>query len=167
MARLIPLTQGQHAIVDDEDFERLGAHKWQASYCKNTGNYYARRRELIDDKSCTIYMHREVLQAKRGNKVDHRKVTRTLDNRKQNLRPATSSQNSANGRIRKSNTSGFKGVHWHRKCEKWQARVTVQGKAHSQGLFADKVEAAKARDIAARKLHGEFAHLNFPEAING
>jgi hypothetical protein len=79
-----------------------------------------------------------------------------LDNRRCNLRICTPAQNGLNSRPRVDGKSRFKGVFPH--GDRWRAKV---GGRHL-GLFDDEVEAAKARDRLARKLHGKFARLNFP-----
>lgn len=93
--------------------------------------------------------------------VDH-KNGNGLDNRKCNLRIATSSQNKANTKIRRDNTSGFKGVIWHKASNKWMARVADK----YLGLFRSKYEAAKAYNQKAKEMFGEFARLNeIPEFV--
>lgn len=74
-----------------------------------------------------------------------------------NFRPATNIQNSCNQKHRKSNTSGFKGVSWHKNSKKWRADIRVFGKKLWLGHF-DTPEVAHAAYIsAAKKYHGEFA----------
>lgn len=91
---------------------------------------------------------------------DHDKV----NNRKANLRLATQSQNMCNRSAKfPSNTSGFHGVYWHRPTEKWRATIRVNQKRIEAGAFRDKVAAAHAYDAAARRYHGQFAFLNFPD----
>ena len=81
-----------------------------------------------------------------------------LDNRRANLRPATSSQNKGNQRPRISGTSPYKGVSRAFKGKPWQVFV-----GHEYvGTFDDEVEAARAYDAAARERFGEFACPNFP-----
>ena len=95
--------------------------------------------------------------------IDH--INRdTRDNRWVNLRPATKSQNlqnrPAHNRI-KPTTSRFKGV--CRIKEKWCAQICSDGRKRRIGVFESEIDAARAYDDQARKLHGEFAYLNFPE----
>jgi hypothetical protein len=80
-----------------------------------------------------------------------------LDCRRENLRAATSTQNHANTTKRRNNSSGFKGVFWHRRLSKWFAQITCNGKQRHLGCFADKESAADAYARAARELFGEFA----------
>lgn len=91
--------------------------------------------------------------------VDH--INRNgLDNYRCNLRPATRLQNRMNCGLSKRNKSGFKGVSWHKSCNKWVAKIEINDKSIYLGLFDDKIEAAKAYNAAAKKHFGEFAWLN-------
>lgn len=58
---------------------------------------------------------------------------------------------------RLNNTSGVKGVHFHRQSGKWRAVVRIHGKNQNIGLFEDKDVAGRAYFVAAQKLFGEFA----------
>jgi hypothetical protein len=83
------------------------------------------------------------------------------DNRIENLRLATSSQNKHNQKKRRINKSGFKGVSWSKKMNKWSANICVKGKNRGLGFFDDKLDAAKAYDVASKELHKDFALINF------
>lgn len=84
-----------------------------------------------------------------------------LDNRRCNLRLATLGENARNMRSR-GGSSRFKGVTWHRPSASWYAFIRKDYKRTFLGCFRDEEEAARAYDVAARTLHGEFARLNFP-----
>lgn len=161
--RRIPLTQGQYAIVDPDDFERLNKHKWHAKKFKNS--YYAARSVRIAAKRrVPVQMHREIIDPPDHLYVDH--INRNgLDNRKANLRLATCAQNVINRAIikRRNSPSKYKGVTWHKHRKKWQAQICYDGKHKTVGYFDDEFEAAKTYDQAAKKHHGEFAVLNFPD----
>jgi len=93
------------------------------------------------------------------NVVDH-KNRKVNDNRIENLRVASNADNVRNQSLKKSNTSGFKGVHFSKQKNKWIANIrTDTGRVHL-GFFSCKLEAAKAYDNAAYKYHGEFAMTN-------
>lgn len=88
--------------------------------------------------------------------VDHRNGVRT-DDRIDNLRSSTNSQNCANSGARKHNTSGFKGVSWDAEAGKWKAKISVNYKQMNLGRFTTKEEAAAAYESAAHAAFGEFA----------
>lgn len=147
----IKLTKGAITIVDSEDYDRLSQHKW---YLHAKG--YACRDEGGRKNRKNILMQHEIMG---GKGIDH--INRNkLDNRKQNLRFATPSQNSHNLSRYKNNTSGYIGVSkttWG----KWHAYVWNKSKRIHIGYFYTPEDAAKARDEIVIKLHGEYANLNF------
>ncbi|MHC4062441.1 MAG: AP2 domain-containing protein, partial [Planctomycetota bacterium] len=86
-----------------------------------------------------------------------------LDNRRANLRLATRAQNSRNVKKPPNRfSSRYKGVSWHAPANKWVARITSNKETTTIGFFEGQIEAAKAYDEAAKKLHAKFAALNFP-----
>lgn len=89
--------------------------------------------------------------------VDHVNGVRT-DNRWDNLREASRSQNCANTRIHRDNKSGFKGVVWSEPRQKWQARICVDGRTICLGRFNTLPEAREVYAVAAVKHFGEFAY---------
>lgn len=81
---------------------------------------------------------------------------RKHDNSIGNLRPATRSENMLNVHIQSNNTSGFKGVHWHRGKTKWQAMAGLNGVRHHLGYFPTAEQASEAYQAFARQNHGKF-----------
>jgi hypothetical protein len=86
--------------------------------------------------------------------IDHENLIRS-DDRWENLRPATISQNGGNSRVRSRNLCGLKGVTAHR--NKWVARIMRDGKALHLGLFETAEEAHRAYAAKAAELFGDFA----------
>jgi hypothetical protein len=147
----IPLTQGQFAIVDDEDFEALTQYKWHAM--KDCKTYYAARSE----RGARIRMHRQIMNAPVGLEVDHINHE-GLDNRRINLRLCSVSQNRMNeGRKREGVSSRYKGVCWAKATQKWQTSIGFQGKVQYLGQFDTEEEAHAVYLTAAKRLFGEFA----------
>jgi hypothetical protein len=83
-----------------------------------------------------------------------------LDNRKENLRICTHKQNGKNYSIPNNNTSGYKGVRWHKRDKIWEAFITVECKQRYLGRFKDIKDAVKCYNQNAIILYGEFAKLN-------
>jgi hypothetical protein len=106
-------------------------------------------------------MHRQLIMPLKGLQVDHINGN-GLDNRKANLRICTPSQNGCNRNRISRSQSGFKGVRWLKERCNWRAEIGLYSRHYNLGSFSSAIEAALAYDKAARELHGEFAHLNFP-----
>jgi len=153
----IVLNNNMVATVDDEDFEYLNQFTWRGFQRKNT--WYAERTDRSTPIRKTVYMHREITGAPEDMKVDH-KDRNGLNNTRENLRVCTNSQNCKNRVKSKSNTTGYKGVG---ACGngKFKATIGNDSKLIHLGIFDTKEDAARAYDEAAKKLHGEFAKLNF------
>jgi hypothetical protein len=81
----------------------------------------------------------------------------SIDDRIENLRPATTSQNAANTARRTNNTSGYKGVFWDKSARRWRAEITVNRKRIHLGYYDSPEEAHAAYCVAAKKFFGEFA----------
>ena len=85
------------------------------------------------------------------------------DNRVENLRPATRTENAYNCKLRPDNTSGVKGVTWCKNKKKWVARLYANTKCVNLGRFLNKNDAIAAVSIARREHHGEFASEGAPQ----
>lgn len=159
LCRLIPLSRGLYALVDDVDYERLNVFNWCAS--KADGTFYAVRSAGKRPHRRSEYMHRVILGVPDGLEADHINGD-SLDNRRCNLRLATRQQNGRNRRAQSNNASGYSGVFLNRVSNKWQAYIVVDRHTRYLKRFDTPEEAARAYDGAARQLFGEFARLNFP-----
>lgn len=156
MSRIIQLTQGKVAIVDDEDFRELNKHKWCA--IKSRRVFYAARRANPTGGGM-IYMHRVIHKTPNEHYTDHINGN-GLDNQKKNLRTCTTSQNGMNRGIQKNNVTGYKGVCWKKRDKKYEAKVMFKRRYVYLGYFNSKHDAALAYNKKAVELHGEFAKLN-------
>ncbi len=164
----LPLTKGQVALIDDE-FAQLAALKWCALWSPNPRLYYAKRAYWPENGAprATMYLHRAVMEKHLGRKlasnelVNHIRQTDTLDCRLSNLsaRPVTHAENQHWRTKPRNNKSGFKGVSFDSQAGKWKAQIRC-GKHFQLGVFSNIGDAAIAYNIAALKLHGEFAVLN-------
>jgi hypothetical protein len=143
---------GKAAICDEQDAATVGRHTWHFSV-NYRGGYAATK---VGKK--TLYMHRLIAKARRGEIVDH--INRDkLDNRRCNLRIATPSENAANQRSSVTNSTGYRGVFRHRsgfRSQVYIKRMPVRGRTRRTA-----VEAARDYDALASLHYGEFAQLNF------
>jgi hypothetical protein len=145
---IIHMIGGHKCIIDAEDVDLIKDYTWYMAH----GYVFTTSRK-------NILIHRLIMDAKPGCIIDHINQNK-LDNRKCNLRIATHSQNSSNSGVRKNNTSGKKGVSWHKATGKWQATMTHNYKSIHIGLYDTVEEAAVAYDQVAKQLSGEFAYTN-------
>lgn len=150
-AKQIKLTQGKCALVDKEWHARLSLCKWYYD-----GRYARRKASRVNGRQSVIFMHREILGISDTKlSVDH--VNRDkLDNRRQNLRLASGTENNMNRAKFSTNTSGYKGVTWHKGIKKWQAQMGYKGKNIYIGSFSSAKEASEAYKNKARKLQRSF-----------
>jgi len=156
----IPLTQGQVALVEDTDYKELSKYKWYAKYNKCTNSFYAVRKIKTINGRLAFPMHRQILGLEYGDyrHVDHINHN-TLDNRRDNIRICTRSQNGGNRRRNKNTVSKYKGIH-QEKSTHWSAQIGYCGNKIHLGTFLTEKEAAVAYNKAAKKYFGEFACLN-------
>ena len=167
--KLIKLTRGQHALVDDDMCEELIEFTWCAQWSPITKSFYAVRAGRKSDGLLYrkhISMHRVIMDASKGMQVDHIDHN-TLDNRRSNLRLCTTAQNAMNRGVSISNTSGYKGVGWDKVNTKWKAYIRVNTKLLHLGYFNSKNDAVRVWNLAARMYHGEFAYTNEIKEIKG
>lgn len=149
----VPLTRGAYALIDREDAERLLGTRWVA--WTDNDVTYAQRTLCVGGKRTTITLQ-HFLAGAPGLLVDHANC-KPLDNRRINLRSATSSQNAHNRGRSKNNTSGYKGV--TRKGDGWAAQIMHNKQRVWIGTFVSPEEAHAAYRSEAARLHGHFAHF--------
>lgn len=160
MTKIIPLTQGQQAIVDDEDYERVSKYKWWTMKCRKSGFYACRTFRKSNNKRASILLHRFIMNPPEKMQVDH-VDDNGLNCTRSNMRVCTNAENNRNKKLRPDNTSGYKGVTWDKRNKRWNASITVNGKHLYISQFTNPIDAAHAYDEAAKKYHGKFAKLNF------
>lgn len=152
----IKLNKGYTTLVDDEDYDFLTAcGSWFV-----TKNGYAVHSFKFNGVVVQEYMHRIILQPKKGYQTDHINGDK-LDNRKCNLRYATNIQNSWNKISGDKKRSLPRGVYKHTQNHNWVAQIQIPfGKRIHLGSFKTKSEAAYTYNQFAEQLFGEFARLN-------
>lgn len=165
----IELKGGLLTRIDEIDSD-LARFNWFR--LEKDGNVYAKRNLTREGKPYTSQMHREILERTLGRPLDKGEVCdhinhNGLDNRRENLRVASTSENSCNRLKTKANTSGYKGVTWRKDISKWQAQITVHGKRMYLGSYVLIEDAARAYNQAALKYHGDFAQTNQIPQITG
>lgn len=146
---LLELSTYKGVYIDEEDLLTYGHH----TASLDTKGYISLS---IKGFGC-IQLHKLLLVTALC--VDHRN-RKPSDCRKTNLRPATYSNNQHNRTKPKNNTSGYKGVSYHKNRGKYVASIGFEGKQYHLGSFNTAIEAAKAYNEGALKYHKEFAVLN-------
>jgi hypothetical protein len=140
--------------------------------CKNWNSYFSGRYAgtICQEGYLRITLYRRVYLAHRlawlimtgewpTHHIDHIDGDRS-NNKFSNLRVATHAENLRNRGANSNNTSGHKGVYWHKRARKWAASIKSDHGYSHLGLFNDKESAANAYAEAARELHGEFARVS-------
>jgi hypothetical protein len=152
---LFPLSKRAFAMVDDADFELVSQFKWYLKPAIKT-SYAQRSMREPSGRFVAQSLHRFLLGVTHPKVlVDHRDRD-GLNNRRNNLRVATRSQNGANQAKRPGLSSTLKGVCWRKQNRKWHAQIAVNGKKLHLGYFADEKDAAAAYRAAATKHFGPF-----------
>lgn len=149
--RKIALNHKKHALIDNDDFERVSKYNW--CFDKSNGYVVGNVGKIKDS------LHRVIMMCPKGKMVDHINGNK-LDNRKENLRICNFVESNRNVGLSKNNKSGFKGVVWDKVAKKWKAQISVNYKCLFLGYFIDKLDAARKYNEAAKVYHGEYANLN-------
>lgn len=148
----IPLTRGIVAVIDQCDHHLIPG-RWQVQDAKTAHTFYAKQTyENSEGRTVSQFMHRLITAAPPRIQVDH-KNHNGLDNRRENLRVCTGSQNMANTGPR---VGRFKGVDFCQNKRAWRAQFSQRFLGH----YDTEEEAAIAYNVAAYSAHGEFAYLN-------
>lgn len=153
----VPLSRGAVAIIDAESVPLVASYNWRIQSA-GPNHVYAGRSVKHAGRQTIHLMHRVIADADAGEVVDHINGDR-LDNRKENLRVCSQSENLCNRGKQSNNRSGFKGVYLHAPG-RWRARIMFKGKLKELGLFDSPSDAHKAYVAAARALHGEFTRVS-------
>jgi hypothetical protein len=147
---------GRSFIFDIRDFFKVDAYSWSVSkYGYVLGS---------NKKGTRTKLHRMLLKNP-ANVVDHINNT-PWDCRRQNLREATQQQNTQNSRLNKNSTTGYKGVCFDKRKQKFLASIHPNRKTVFLGYYNNPIKAAQAYDCAALEYFGEFANLNFKGGEN-
>lgn len=124
---------------------------WHASWDNSTQSFYVQRNVTVTPgrvknggKRTRQPLHRLIMNAKHGMEIDHINND-TLDNRRSNLREVTGYQNDQNrkGAQADNNTSGIRGVSYHKETRKWRAYITINRKQIHIGVYDDMREAER------------------------
>lgn len=152
----ILLSNNDVAVCSGCDLDRLKTQeKWSIS-----ADGYPYFTDYSDGKR-TVRLHNFIYDnIPNGYIVDHINGNK-LDNRRENLRLATYSENNANRKSR-NGSSIYKGVSFDKSRNKWISSIQVNGKTQHIGRFDDEIECAKAYDKKCYEIYGEYAKLNFP-----
>lgn len=149
----IKLKRGKATYIDDADWLLIKHLNWHAHL--SSGKWYAYA-SVTKPRRTTVSMSRLLLSAPAGSEVDHRDGD-TLNNRRRNLRLASSLQNARNRRVQQNSKSRVKGVVLVKSTGRWRATITDHGKQIHLGYFKTKQAAGRAYAGAAQQMFGAFA----------
>jgi len=145
-----------YSIIDIDDYSKVNKYRW---YQQSQGYVVAKTGKLA--KRETIFLHRFLLGLKKNDGFFSDHINRdVLDNRNSNLIKSDAKSNSMNQGVPSNNTSGYKGVHFCARKNKWKAVIGLNYKKIFLGHFKSKEDAALAYNLSAKKYHGEYAFQN-------
>lgn len=159
--KLIPVSNGQFAKVDDEDFYWLNQWRWQSIKIGEKFYAFRSRRNNHLGLSNRAYLHRIVMRVEDPKIIVDHIYHDGLDCQKISLRIASHQENCWNKQPKKDSTSIYLGVSYYTSRNKWTAQLMHNGTRINIGRFTKEEDAAKAYDIKAKEYFGEFANLNF------
>lgn len=148
-------------LIDTRDLPRVQEfpNAWCACWHEDIKNFYVEGTITRNGKSKHYGLHRWLTKPLSNLVVDHRNHN-TLDNRMDNLRVVTEAQNNQNyNGLCKANKSGYRGVYWQKKMQKWRAHIMIDRKQMHLGYFTDRDEAGRVA-LEARKRLMPFAVFN-------
>jgi hypothetical protein len=154
---------GTYALCSAEDYDNLSKHSW----CWSNKGYPISTLTLKENRS-VICMSRFIMKPKKGDIVDHINRDRK-DNRRENLRIVTHSQNAQNRTKRDGSSSSYKGVYYVKSYKKFRVKLLIKGVNHNIGLFDNEIDAARAYDkyiTQNREKLGLCHELNFPGDVD-
>jgi hypothetical protein len=143
--------------ISKGDFWRLKIYHYFPSPQKN-GSVYFQRQTQLNFRRQTYYLHREIMNTPKGLDCDHRDGN-TLNFLHRNLRNCTHMQNMQNVKKRKNNTSGFKGISWDHRRNKWKIQLQGNKKRIMKRYDDFKTAIAVCRKLT-KSLHGQFARFD-------
>jgi hypothetical protein len=164
--KLIPLTKGQFAQVDDKNYNWLTQWKWCALKSPTSKTYYAVRGTSIGGKQVMILMHRLIMNTPIGMDCDHIDHN-GLNCLEENMRNCSHRKNSMNKSPHRGGSSKYLGVCKRIRQNKnginisFSVQVETGGKYIHVGIFKDEIVAARSYDQKAKELFGDYANLNF------
>lgn len=151
MVYKIPLLRGGYTLVDKEDYDKYSKYVWYK-------NAQGRVVSVLKGKARPpVRLHRVIMNAPKGYEVDHINHN-PLDNRRENLRICTHSQNMKNLKLRCDNSTGYRGVSPYGKSGKFRCTITCDGKTYYFNSFDTPEEAYERYKEMSKKLHGEYGN---------
>jgi hypothetical protein len=145
--------KGREFYFDLEDYNKIKDDYWMV----NNNGY-------VVTSNNKKHMHRVIMGVDGDTwtniQVDHIKESQRNNNRRNNLRIATPSQNGMNKKMLSNNTSGYTGVYWNKSRNRWTAYISINKKFVCLGFYKNKEDAVKARKEAEEKYYGEYSYSN-------
>jgi DUF971 family protein len=152
-----------HHFKEDRMFKSQNSrHAYSAISTKNHYGYF-----VLSINGTKYFAHRIIYKMMSGkepsNFIDHIDNVKS-NNKWDNLRVATHSQNEQNRPVDKDNVSGYKGVTFHKKkkCKRYSARIAIDGTSHYLGIYTTPEEAHEAYKYASLKYHGDYSYFQKP-----
>ena len=144
-------------LIDDEDYEKVKDYRWYVVVDED--RRYVRAHEKKSENYSKVRLHRLIMNYSGNMFVDHINGN-GLDNRKENLRICTNSENNMNSIKRKKGTSVYKGVSFDKSRNKYESYITINKKKIHLGRYETEEQAAQAYNNVVENHFGRFARPN-------
>src|SRR5262249_14509781 len=139
----IKLSRGQQSLIDDQDLGIVAPYKWYALHEPKNDSWYAYTRIRVGGKKTSLSMHRLIMNAQKGEIIDHRDRN-GLNNQRDNLRRCSHAENMRNRKKQRNGTLPYKGIRKNTNSNSFSAAIKAGGKILHIGSYQTQLEAALA-----------------------
>ena len=161
ISKKIPLQNGMFAIVDDEDYERVNGFRWHIVISGTKTDLIVMRNAGVNGVNIKQILSYFILKKEctKGDSIIYKNKDK-LDNRRSNLEMISTKKSTYRTKGHRNSSSRYKGVSWHKRNKKWEARINKDYKPFYIGIYKDEDDAGRAYNNKSLEFFGEYAYQN-------